>query len=203
MTSIEIAAAATMAGRERGPQSNACALHLRIVRGPSRAHAVQIGWTAHSNHRRTGDDKRQDHREIEWPLRREGRHRAVRHGRQSVPEIREWLRPPPLRLIRKQAVLRRDPRKGRVSGGHASSGARQRADGVTLGGTPFSVAHPRATQPRLARRSARLLREFDGHISRRGVETCSLVIWLSGSVSNQPYTFGLNVSRLIRTRVIP
>jgi hypothetical protein len=152
MTSIEIAAATAMAGRARGLQSNTCALHLRIVRGPSRAHAVQIGWTAPSNHRRTGDDKRQDRRESEWPLGREGRHRAVRHGRQSVPEIREWLRPLPLRPIRKQAVLRRDPRKGRVPGGHASSGARQRADGLTLAGaTPFSVARPRATQPRLAR----------------------------------------------------
>jgi hypothetical protein len=38
MMSIQIAAA-TMVWRKRGPQPNACARHLRIARGPSRAHA--------------------------------------------------------------------------------------------------------------------------------------------------------------------
>ena len=49
MMSIEISPATTMVGRERGPQPNACALHLRVARSPSRAHAAQIGRTAHRN----------------------------------------------------------------------------------------------------------------------------------------------------------
>ncbi|MFT5434826.1 MAG: hypothetical protein ACI9OJ_005541, partial [Myxococcota bacterium] len=40
-----------------------------------------------------------------------------------------------LRLVRKQAVLRRHPRQARAPGGHASSGARQRAAALTLAGT--------------------------------------------------------------------
>ena len=75
----------------------------------------------------------------------------------------------PLRPVRKQAVLRRDPRKGRVPGGHASSGARQRADGLTLPGALNSASRV------LARRKLALpvdlhvrQRELDGRGSRRG-----------------------------------
>src|SRR3990172_837918 len=75
--------------------------------------------------------RREDHRSAEWPLSHPG---AVHAGRRRRERVRAaghgGRRPLPPRPLQEQAVLRRQPPRGRLPGGHAS-----RAPGGVLAST--------------------------------------------------------------------